>query len=204
MSPDPALSYDQGVAEADAAIGVAIGLGLAEANGSGTIVYYDMEHYDTGNAACNEAVRSFISGWTGRLRSRGNLAGVYGNASALNSFVTIPNVPDAAWPARWLHTAYTSTVTVWDIPNLSNTLWVNHQRIWQYAGGHNEAWNLIGSESWEHTADQNADTSHPETWGSVTLNIDCDVIDGIVASILPPDLPIKLYLPIILNGVASP
>jgi hypothetical protein len=204
MSPDPALSYDQGVAEADAAVGVATGLGLAEADGSGTIIYYDMEYYDTGKADCNAAVGSFISGWTARLRSRGNLAAVYGTVSALTSFANIGNVPDAAWPARWLHTAYTSTVTVWDIPNLSNTLWGNHQRIWQYAGGHNEAWNLIGSESWEHTADQNSDTSHPETWGSVTLNIDCDVIDGIVASIPPPELPFKAYLPAILNGVASP
>ena len=79
---------------------------------------------------------------------------------------------------------------------------MNHQRIWQYAGGHKEAWNLIGSERWEHTADQNADTSHPETWGSVTLNIDCDVIDGIVA-VIPTELPIKLYLPIILTGVEN-
>ena len=203
-SPDPALSYyDQGMAEADAAIGVAIGLGLAEANGSGTIIYYDMEQYNTGNTDCSAAVRSFISGWTSRLRSRGNLVGVYSTVWPLTSFADTDNVPDAIWAARWLHTAYTSTVTVWDVPDLSDTLWVNHQRIWQYAGGHSEAWNLIGSESWERTAGQNAESSHPETWGSVTLNIDCDVIDGIVASILPPDLPIKLYLPIILNGVEN-
>ena len=180
MSADPAIGYDEGVAEADAAIGVATGLGLAEADGSGTIIYYDMEHYDTGNAACNDAVRSFISGWTGRLRSRGNLVGVYGNGAALSSFATIANVPDAAWPARWIYTYYNSSATVWDVPNLSNTLWVNHQRIRQYTGG------------------------HPETWGSATLNIDCNVIDGIVASIPPPELPFKAYLPVILNRVASP
>ena len=204
MSPDPALSYNQGITEANAAIAVATSLGLAEADGSGTIIYYDMEYYDTGNSDCSAAVRSFISGWTGRLRSRGNLVGVYSIVWPLTSFADIDNVPDAIWAARWVYTAYTSTVTVRDIPQLSPTLWVDHQRIWQYAGGHNEAWNLIGSESWEHTADQNSDTSHSETWGSVTLNIDCDVIDGIVASIPPPDLPIKLYLPTILNGVTSP
>jgi hypothetical protein len=180
MSADPAISYAEGVAEADAAVGVATGLGLAEADGSGTIIYYDMEHYDTGNAACNEAVRSFISGWTSRLRSRGNLVGVYGNGAALSSFATIANVPDAVWPARWIYTYYNTDATVWDVPNLSNTLWANQQRIRQYAGG------------------------HPETWGSVTLNIDCDVIDGIVASIPPPNLPFKVYLPGILNEVAPP
>jgi hypothetical protein len=180
ISTDPALSYAEGVAEADAAISVAVSLGLAEADGSGTIIYYDMEYYDTGNAACHEAVRSFISGWTGRLRSRGNLVGVYGIGAALSGFVTIDNVPDAVWPARWNYPAYTPNASVWDIPNLSNTLWVNHQRIHQYTGGHNE------------------------TWGNVTLNIDCDVIDSIVATLVPPDLPNKLYLPMILNEVVPP
>ena len=99
------------------------------------------------------------------------------------------------------HPAYTSTVTVWDIPNLSHTLWVDHQRIWQYAGGHDEAWNLIASETGTTQYDR---TGHNETWGSVTLNIDCDVIDGIVATLVPPDLPNKLYLPMILNEVVPP
>ena len=180
MSADPTIGYTEGVAEADAAIEVATGLGLAEADGSGTIIYYDMEHYDTGNVACNETVRSFVSGWTGRLRSRGNLAGVYGNGAALSGFATIANVPDAVWPARWVYTAYTPGATVWDVPNLSNTLWVNHQRIRQYAGG------------------------HPETWGAITLTMDCDVIDGIVANLPPPNLSHKLYLPTIFNGQATP
>jgi hypothetical protein len=180
MSADPAIGYAEGVAEADAAISVATGLGLAEADGSGTIIYYDVEYYDTGNAECHEAVRSFISGWTGRLRSRGNLVGVYSIGAALSGFVTIANVPDAVWPARWNYPAYTPNASVWDIPNLSNTLWVNHQRIHQYTGGHNE------------------------TWGNVTLNIDCDVIDGIVASLVLPELPNKRYLPMILNEVVPP
>jgi len=180
MSADPAISNAEGAAEADAAVGVATGLGLAEADGSGTIIYYDMEHYDTGNTACNEAARSFISGWTGRLRSRGNLVGVYGKGAALSGFVASDNVPDAVWAAEWIRPfSYLPDITVWDIPNLSNTLWVNQQRMRQYAGG------------------------HAETWGGVTLNIDCNVIDGIVASIPPPDLPFKAYLPAILNGVEN-
>ena len=77
-------------------------------------------------------------GVDGRLRSRGNLVGVYGNGAALSSFATIANVPDAAWPARWIYTYYNSSATVWDVPNLLNTLWVNHQRIRQYTGGHPE------------------------------------------------------------------
>jgi hypothetical protein len=204
MSADPAISYAQGVAEASAATQTAVDLGLALPDGSGSIVYYDMEAYASQDPVCDDPVRAFISGWTGELHARGNLAGVYGNAPALTGFATVANVPDAAWPARWLHTAYTSTVTVWDVPNLSPTLWAKHQRIWQYAGGHNEAWNVVGPNIGEHTANQNSEFSHSETWGSVTLNIDCDVIDGIVANLPPPELPFKVYLPAILNGVASP
>ncbi len=59
-------------------------------------------------------------------------------------------------------------------PCLSDTLWSNHQRLRQYAGGHDE------------------------TWGGVTLNIDSDVMDGIVASLSVVFKPLyHEYLPLI-------
>lgn len=180
MSDDPLVAYAQGIAEASAAIKTAIDLGLALPDGSGTIVYYDMEAYASHVPACDDPVRAFISGWTEELHARGNLAGVYGNAHALTGFASGANVPDAVWPARWLHTAYNPAVTVWDVPNLAPTLWAEHQRIWQYAGGH-----------WEE-------------YGGVRLNIDCDVIDGIVATLSPPVLSPRIYLPAIINGDDSP
>ena len=60
---------------------------------------------------------------------------------------------------------------------------------------------MIGSESWD-TPQTSAHTT--ETWGSVKLNIDCDVIDGIVASILPPELPFKAYVPVVVTGDTHP
>lgn len=180
MSDDPATAHAQGIAEARAAIKTATELGLALSDGSGTIIYYDMEAYASHVPACDDPVRAFISGWTGELHANGNLAGVYGNAHALTGFASLANVPDAVWPARWLHTAYDPAVTVWDVPNLSPALWAEHQRIWQYAGGHNE------------------------TWGGVRLNIDCNVIDGIVATLSPPVLPQKIYLPAIIHDGGSP
>ncbi|RCV63253.1 PKD repeat-containing protein [Methanophagales archaeon] len=162
ISNDPATAYNQGISEANAAIGVAIDLGLALADGSGTIIYYDLEGYDTTNTACRNAAKSFISGWTAQLHARGSYAGVYGSAcsSAISDFATISNIPDAVWAAHWLTPyQYRPDATVWDVACLSNGLWVDHQRIRQYAGGHGE------------------------TWGSVTLIIDCNVIDGIVASV---------------------
>jgi photosystem II stability/assembly factor-like uncharacterized protein len=43
FSFDPATAYLQGAAEADSAIAVAITLELADADGSGTVIYYDLE-----------------------------------------------------------------------------------------------------------------------------------------------------------------
>lgn len=180
MSTDPATAHAQGVTEASAAIKTAIDLGLAAADGSGSIIYFDMEHYASEDPTCDDPVRAFVSGWTGELHARGNLAGAYGNAHALTGFASIANVPDAVWPARWLYFSYNPTVTVWDVPDLSPTLWASHQRIWQYAGGHNE------------------------TWGGVTLNIDCDVIDGIVATVTPAELTHKVHLPAIVRDSVAP
>jgi len=157
---DPAIATNQGIAEADAAIEVASGLGLTTATKSGAIMYYDLEAYNTRDTGCRAAAKAFISGWSGRLRARGNLAGVYGgtSASAVSDFVGIANVPDALWAAEWISPAqYRPDASVWNLRFLSNSLWTDHQRLHQYAGG------------------------HLETWGGVTINIDCDVMDGIVA-----------------------
>ncbi|MEW6239330.1 MAG: glycoside hydrolase domain-containing protein [Chloroflexota bacterium] len=160
MSSDPAVAYNQGIAEANSALAVAANLGLTEANQSGTVIYYDLEAYDTGNGTCRAAANSFISGWTYQMQARGNLAGVYGAscASAPSDWASIANVPDALWVANWYanpgQVSYTRTATVWDAYCLSNSLWADHQRLRQYAGDHNE------------------------TWGGLTLNIDSNVLDG--------------------------
>jgi photosystem II stability/assembly factor-like uncharacterized protein len=179
MSSDPVTAHAQGISEANAAADVAAGLGLARPDGSGTIVYDDMEYYDTTNTACHEAVKAFISGWTGQLHARGSLAGVYANGPPLRSFAALSNVPDAIWPAHWVSSSYNAKATVWDVYSLSNDLWSDHQRIRQYTGG------------------------HAETWGGVSLNIDCNVIDGIVAYIAWQAPTPSVYLPQIgIGGIA--
>ena len=159
ISNDSTTAYNQGVSEANAAIAVMINLGLAAADGSGAIIYYDLEGYDTTNSACRAAARDFMSGWVARLHEVGSQAGVYGSAcaAAINDFSGIDNIPDAIWPAHWIYNSYNQNASVWNVLCIPDGNWANHQRIRQYAGGHNE------------------------TWGSVTLNIDSDVIDSVVA-----------------------
>jgi hypothetical protein len=163
MSSDAVTARAQGVEEADAAIAVAQSLGLANADGSGTVIYLDLEAYNTSNAECRNAANAFVDGWTSEMQAKGNLAGVYGAScgSAPTDWWSLASVPDALWIANWYGNAgtvsYTRTATVWDAACLSNSLWPTHQRLRQYAGDHNE------------------------TWGSLTLNIDSNVLDGTLA-----------------------
>jgi photosystem II stability/assembly factor-like uncharacterized protein len=177
MSYDLDTAYNQGLAEANAAIDVAVNLGLTLADQSGTIIYYDLEYYPYTNTACHNAAKAFIAGWTAQLRGTGNHAGVYSNGPILSGFASIPNIPDAIWPAHWLTPYYYNPdATVWDVYSLSNSLWNNQQRIRQYTGGHNE------------------------TWGGLTLNIDSDVSEGIVATLRRE----RVYLPLIILEAEAP
>jgi hypothetical protein len=165
MSADPAIAYQQGRTEGDAAIAKAIQLELANEDGSGTVIYYDLEYFSTANAACVLATQAFITGWTERIKAAGSQAGAYSTGCVLNAQAGNVPPPDAVWVANWLlPPQYRPDASVWNLYCLSDTLWTNHQRLRQYAGGHDEA------------------------WGGVTLNIDSNVLDGPVALLRPsPD-----------------
>jgi photosystem II stability/assembly factor-like uncharacterized protein len=171
MSNDPTTAYNQGVNEANLASDAAAAIGLSTP-GNGTVIYDDIEGYrNTGTTQCRTAAQSYVSGWVAQMHVRGNIGGVYGGSwsSYLSDFATITNPADVIWAAEWYRTAaYRPGETVWDLFYLSNSLWTNHQRVYQYAGGHNE------------------------TWGNSTLSIDCNTIDGVLAappSVAPPPPP---------------
>jgi hypothetical protein len=162
MSYNPAVAYDQGRGEAAFAVGQLVELGLARQDGSGGVVYVDIEAYSTSDSACRQAVKAFIAGWSDELQAAGSLAGAYGAdcASAPSDWATLPNPPDVLWVAHWDYNYYNPDVTVFSgMLCLPGHLWPNHQRIRQYTGGHNE------------------------TWGGVVLRIDSDVLDGVVSDL---------------------
>jgi photosystem II stability/assembly factor-like uncharacterized protein len=155
-------AYNLGVSEANAALDKAISLGLTAPDGTGTVIYYDLEAFDYNNTTCMNSAKSFINGWTKRMHDRGSLSGVYSRGFELTQLNSIANKIDVIWPANWYCNAsptcaYNPNATVWNVTGLSNTLWPTHQRIRQYAGG------------------------HEETWGTTLLKIDSNVIDGVVA-----------------------
>jgi len=159
VSLDPTTAFNQGVTEANAATTAASSLGLTNSDGSNTVIYYDLEAYNTSDSNCRNAMKSFMDGWDKELGVRGNKSGVYGGAcsSGLIDFKTIPHVPDAVWLAWWNYTTYNNNASVYGVYCLSDSYWPNHQRLHQYAGSHNE------------------------TWGDITLNIDNNVLDGLLA-----------------------
>ena len=147
-------AFNEGYNEAELATAVAQSLGLTNSDGSGTIIYYDLEHYSETNTTCGNAATAFISGWTKRMHELGNLAGVY--ASPLNAvdWWGIEYQPDAVWIAHWTEDSYTPDASVYGSRYIPDAYWNDHRRLRQYAG------NL------------------KETWGGLTLNIDSDVLDG--------------------------
>lgn len=173
MNYDTTTAYNQGVNEADAAIAVAQALGLTNPDGSGTVIYFDLEHYSELNTACGDAATAFINGWSFRMRERGNLAGVYASPCNARDWWNTANMPDALWVANWYgnNVSYTPTASVYGTVCMSDTYWNNHRRLRQYAGGHSE------------------------TWGGQAIVIDSDVLDGPVTvpngtgSASTPDAP---------------
>jgi len=164
MNSDISIAYNQGVSEANLAVERLTELGLTYPDKSSSVIYYDIEYYGT-NTACRSAVNAFMNGWVSQIHSLGNLAGVYGSTlcnTGLSDFLNITDIPDVIWPARWYHNLgagyYDPTATVWDLGScIPNTIWSNHQRIRQYEGDHNES------------------------WGNLTLEIDSNALDGVVA-----------------------
>jgi hypothetical protein len=148
---------------------------LTNSSGNGSVIYYDLEHYDVGNEECNLAAQAFVNGWVERMNELGMIGGIYSTGRPLSQFAALPNPPAVIWAAHWIYRTYQSEANVWDVFGLSNELWNNRQRLRQYAGGHDE------------------------TWGEVKLTIDSNVMDGVVSYhfYLPEGLDYQTYFPLI-------
>ena len=183
-------AYTEGQLEAGNAINSLESLGHGLSN---TIIYYDMENYDTSNSSCVAIVEGFLDGWIDGLHSNPNgyyKAGVYGNvAPAAQNFSQLSSLPDDVWIALAPETTTPPKVTIWSLASATVALcdpysaspcnlWSNNQRMHQYV------------------ADGTDQLKYMETWGRlsdgtpVTLEIDPDIIDADVAW---PSKGTKLY-----------
>lgn len=150
VSSTLSTATSQGTATADAAVAAAADLGLP----AGSVLYDDMEAYDTTDSSCSAAVLTFLSAWTTELHAQGYLSGVYSSAASGMTDLAAQydtgayTLPDQIWFALWNGQADTNTQSY-----VPADEWANHQRLHQYSG----------------------DTD--ETWGGVTINVDDDYLD---------------------------
>jgi photosystem II stability/assembly factor-like uncharacterized protein len=168
MTNDKAKAYEEGRAEANAAVSKAQELGLTLPDKTGTVIYYDLEAYDVDNTKCRLVADKFIKGWVDRMTELGDTAGVYGATctSGLQDIASFDNPPEAIWLANWLYPGFSYEATVWNVYCIPASYWSDHQRIRQYS------------------------EDHDESWGGVYLkSLDSDVIDGIVASLSTASTP---------------
>ncbi|WP_344837678.1 glycoside hydrolase domain-containing protein [Actinocorallia longicatena] len=117
-------------------------------------IYFDMENYDSDDTACRTAVMTFLHAWTRRLHELRYKSGVYSSAgSGIRDLGRATGIkkPNAVWFAHWDGKARTT-----GSPYLPDTWWATHRRIKQYRGGHTE----------KH--------------GGVKLNVDSNMVDGLV------------------------
>lgn len=150
FSYDVNTAYTQGIIEANTAVAAARNLGFL----GSAVIYYDMEMYSTTNTACQLAVKSFLRGWTQRVKEYGLRSGVYGHRVNANDWATISPAPDSAWIAYWVYPfAYNPYASAYGIPGVADSLWYRH-RIRQYAG------------------------DHVETYGGFAFGIDSNIADG--------------------------
>lgn len=166
FSWDPQEAFAQGVTNANQAVDALKALGLTNPDGSGSVVYYDLEHY-IAEPACNAAASAFVLGWNDRLEELGVMSGLYHTAKNItfNEYWKLTYAPEVIWAAEWYSTpGFRPDETVWDIIYIRPDLWANHQRVYQYCGSHNE------------------------TWGGQQINIDSNILDGRVAAPYGSDL----------------
>jgi len=152
-------AYQYGVDNANLAKAKLQQFNLSNTNGSGAIIYLDLEYFQY-SSQCSNAARAYVNGWTTRLSQLGIRSGLYTTSYIIskNEFHTISKPPSAVWIAEWYNTpGYRPNQTVWDLRHLSNYLWVNNQRILQYTG------------------------THSQTWGGVSMSIDSNVAEGPVS-----------------------
>jgi len=151
MSTDVATARAEAVSEAQETIAALTKYGF----GKGSVSYLDLEWYAR-SSACDNIVLEFVDAWTEHLHSQGYLSGLYSSGSAAIKLVDEARLsgrpgftlPDHMWNA-WVN----QQADTRGGPYLSDTGWVDHQRIHQYHNGINV------------------------TYGGKTVNIDKNYLD---------------------------
>lgn len=140
ISPAPRNDYAkaraQGAASARAGVAAVKRLGI----GRGSVIWYDLEHFNVSLRRCRASSLAFTSAWTRQLHRMGYRSGFYSSSSsgirmlddARRNKPRNRSLPDYIWFAEWngrpsVRSAY-----------ISKAGWWPSRRVHQYRGGHTE------------------------------------------------------------------
>lgn len=128
MSTNTTTARSQGVAGADSAVSAAKAVGI----NAGTIIYGDMEGYDSCDPGTSQpAVDAFVDGFVSELHVKNYSAGMYGSTCGSNvlDWASINNVPNDVYGAYW-----NGVNTVWGWSCVDDTWWngLRDRRVHQY------------------------------------------------------------------------
>jgi hypothetical protein len=131
---DYAAARHQGRSAADSGASALRRLGIHRHS----VLWFDLENFDTGRKKCRRSAAAFIAGWTNRLHALHYRSGLYSSAS---SGITVSDagrrarhkgVPDYLWIAEWNgHDDVRSSY-------ISRAGWWPDRRVHQYRGAHGE------------------------------------------------------------------
>jgi hypothetical protein len=133
---DYAKARTQGRSTAEEGVTAARSLGIAKRS----VIWFDLEHFDTRKVRCRLSALAFVSGWTKGLHRLGYRSGFYSSASSGIAMLDDARrkqprkhaLPDYLWIAEWngkdtVRSAY-----------LSKQGWWPHRRVHQYRGPRTE------------------------------------------------------------------
>ena len=161
IDPNPAGGYAaaraQGVAEADQAVAAAQALGIA----GGSTLWYDLEAFDTNDAACRDSALALVSGWTERLHQVGFKSGFYSSAAS---------------GIAMLDDARVDTTDPWVLPD---QIWIAHyvsRNDCKLSWGTTSS-EYVSDDAWPRNRLRQFCGTHTETYGGVSLSIDSNYLD---------------------------
>jgi hypothetical protein len=166
------FSKELSVARSQAAEEVDLAKARAEKDGftPGSIIYYDMEPWNTANAECSAAFRAYLNVWSKRLNEvYGFKAGVYGGdcAGGINQLASVEHEPNQVWLAHYWPKGTPKMESVYKVECVPQSHWENrrfHQWDGEYEGEPSRGY---------------------REYGGVKLAVDTDCAKGLVAGHWP-------------------
>ena len=140
ISPDPRENYAraraQGRSAAKSGVEAARDLGIRR----GTVIWYDLEHFDSSKRRCRLSALAFTSGWTKQLHASSYRSGFYSSGSSGITMIDRARrnhpqrytYPDYLWIAEWNGRDTVRSDYV------GERRWWPHRRVHQYRGPHDE------------------------------------------------------------------